>query len=60
MNTHNDNLICLINLDFQSSLIDLKYNIPRTLMSDLSEDTMVLRLGNLSSDRIKVLEEIVS
>jgi hypothetical protein len=53
-------LIFLDDLDPQSSLFDLSYNTSSSLVSELSENTMVLLQGDLSSDRIQRLELIVS
>ncbi|UJR20019.1 hypothetical protein I4U23_023153 [Adineta vaga] len=45
--------------DFYSSSIDLKYNMLRSLVPTLSENTMVLSSGNLTSDQVKLLETII-
>ncbi|CAF1514882.1 unnamed protein product [Adineta ricciae] len=45
--------------DIYSSVIGLKYGIPRTLISDLSENTMELQLGSMKNDRVKILEAIL-
>ncbi|CAF1497669.1 unnamed protein product [Adineta steineri] len=45
--------------DSYSSLINLKYNIPRTLVGDLSENTMVLHSGNLTDNRVKLFEAVL-
>ncbi|CAF1252705.1 unnamed protein product [Adineta ricciae] len=45
--------------DSYSSLLNLNYNIPRSLVPELSGNTMVLRTGNLTDDRIKIFENIL-
>ena len=49
-----------VHLDSYSPLVNRKYILPRSLVANLSKNMMTLRLGLISSDRLKLLEAIVS
>ncbi|CAF4563903.1 unnamed protein product, partial [Rotaria sp. Silwood2] len=53
------NSLCFYDLDFQSSLLHLTYNLSGNLSSDNNGSIPVLRQGNLNSNQIQLLEQIL-